>query len=519
MPRRPARRSLGPGRRRREFHAISDGIFALTVDKRFDSGWSARSGKLSRYEIALVLLFLLTLPLMNPWVRGDGVGYYAFARSILIEHKLDFRQDWLHANASFRMDRIEPNGQINPNQFTVTGHLDNHFAVGPAILWAPFLVVAHAGVLLCDRFGAHIPANGFSRPYLLAMSFGTALYGFLAVVIAFVLARRYVPERWAFLAAIGIWFGSSLPVYMYFNPSWSHAQSAFTASLFVWYWFRTRGARSVAQWALLGAVAGLMSDVYYPAALLLLFPLFESLAVYWTSLRRRDFARAGRCLLENCMFGAVALVVFIPTLIAKKVIYGSYFQMGYGHLWNFASPAVLKVPFSADHGLFSWTPILMASVVGLFLLLRYDSLSGATAIAVFSAFLYTIGCYADWDGLSSFGNRFFISLTPLFIVGLAALFDSLARAWQPRRTSILATGATAALVLWNLGLIFQWGMHLIPPRGPISFRAAAYNQVAVVPEQAASAIDMYLTRRSHLMQHIERTDVKQLQSAQERSAQ
>jgi MFS family permease len=484
-----------------------------------DSGKQKTLRKLTKYEIGLFVLFLLTLPLMNPWVRGDGVGYYAFARSILIEHKLDFRRDWLKANTSFRMGRIDAEGHINPDQYTVTGHLDNHFAVGPAILWAPFLIVAHGSVLLCDRFGARIAADGFSLPYLLAMSFGTALCGFLAVVISFVLARRYVPERWAFLAAVGIWFGSSLPVYMYFDPSWCHAQSAFIVALFIWYWLRTRGYRSASQWALLGAIGGLMMDVYYLNALLLLLPLSGLIAGYWTFLRRRDSSLGARLLLGNVVFSATLLLAFVPTLLAKKVIYGSYFQMGYGHLWNFASPAILKVPFSADHGLFSWTPILIASVVGLSLLWRYDHALSMLSIAAFFVFLYTIGCYADWDGLSSFGNRFFISLNPLFVVGLAALFDSLARAWQPRRASVVAGGATAVLVLWNLGMIFQWGMHLIPPRGPISWRAAAYNQVAVVPERAVSAIDMYLTRRSNLMQHIERIDVKQLQAAQERSAQ
>jgi hypothetical protein len=34
-----------------------------------------------KYERPLFLLFLLTLQLMNPWVRGDGVGYYAYARA------------------------------------------------------------------------------------------------------------------------------------------------------------------------------------------------------------------------------------------------------------------------------------------------------------------------------------------------------------------------------------------------------------------------------------------------------
>lgn len=464
----------------------------------------------TKYQGWLIVLFLLTLPLCNPWVRGDGVGYYAFARSILIGHNLDFSQDWLDANTGFRMARVDSHGHINRNQYTATGHLDNHFSIGPAILWSPFLVIAHAGVLLCDRFGAKIPADGYSRPYRLAMAFGTALYGFLAVAISFVMARRFVPERWAFLAALGIWFGSSLPVYMYFNPSWSHAQSAFVVALFVWYWLRTRGARTVAKWAVLGALGGLMTDVYYPNALLLLFPLADSLATYQKSIREHDSARATRLLLANILFVIVLVAVFAPTLAVKKIIYGSYFQMGYGGLWNFASPAMLKVSFSSDHGLFSWTPLLLISSLGLFFLRHYDRDFSYKSIAVFAAFLYVIGCYRDWDGLAAFGNRFFISLTSLFIVGLAAFFDNIARTRRKGLNEILLT-ATAALVLWNCGLIFQWGMHLIPPRGPISWRQATYNQVAVVPKQAFSTVEAYFTRRAQLMGKIEQMDMKQLQ--------
>jgi hypothetical protein len=135
-------------------------------------------------------------------------------------------------------------------------------------------------------------------------------------------------------------------------------------------------------------------------------------------------------------------------------------------------------------------------------------------MGVFVALAYVIGCDRDWDGHSSFGNRYFVSLTPLFLLGLAGFFDWLSRAWQERRAAILASSATAVLILWNLGLIFQWGMHLIPPRGAISWRQAAYNQVAVVPVQAASTVDAYFTRRTQLMNHIEREDVNHLKSRQ-----
>ena len=54
-----------------------------------------------RIRNSSLFLFLLTLPLSNPWVRGDGVGYYAYLRSALIDHDLRFENDYLAANQSF----------------------------------------------------------------------------------------------------------------------------------------------------------------------------------------------------------------------------------------------------------------------------------------------------------------------------------------------------------------------------------------------------------------------------------
>ncbi len=468
--------------------------------------------RLTKYERSLVLLFIATVPLSNPWVRGDGVGYYAFARSLLIEHRLDFTQDWLRANTSFRMGRVDAEDHIRPEEFTVTGHLNNHFSIGPAILWAPLLLVAHAEVLIYDGAGGKAPADGYSRPYLIAMAIGTAFYGFLALLIGFRLAREYVPERWAFIATIGVWFGTSLPVYMSLNPSWSHAQSAFTVALFFWYWHRTRMTRTWPEWIILGAIGGLMMDVYYPNVILLALPLTESLAQGTAAIQGSDTERLWPLFAKNAAFLGAVLTTFSPTLITKKIIYGSYVNFGYIEHWYWNSPALLRVCFSPEHGLFSWTPILLLAVAGLFLLRRYDRELVLYSTGVFAGYLYLIGCYEDWHGVSSFGSRFFVSLTALFVLGLAVFFDSLARGWQERRANILASSATAIFILWNIGLIFQWGTHLIPARGPISFRDAAYNQVAVVPLRAEGIVKSYLTHRSALMNQIEEQDVNQLKS-------
>jgi hypothetical protein len=457
-------------------------------------------------------LFFLTLPLSNPWVRGDGVGYYAFGRAILIDGNLDFTRDWLDANSSFRMGRVNSDGNINQNQFTVTGHLDNHFTIGPAILWAPFLITAHLFVKASHILGSHVSADGFSSPYRIAMALGTALYGFLAVWFSFLLARKYCGERWAFFGALGVWFASSLPVYMYFNPSWAHALSAFVVALFLWYWDRTRAARSPTQWMILGAIAGLMMDVYYVSAVLLIVPLMESLAGYWNRLKAGEIEHARQLFISNVIFVIAILVVFIPTLLTKKIIYGSYLNLGYRDRWFWKSPALLKVCFSSEHGLFSWTPILALSVAGLFLLRRYDRDLSFYLSGGFLIFLYAIGCYEDWAGISSFGNRFFVSLTPLFVLGLASFFGWIASKWRERRATTFAWSVTALFVLWNMGLIFQWGTHLIPARGPVSWREVAYNQIEVVPVEAVHTLRSYMVSRKDLMNRIEQQDMKQLRN-------
>lgn len=471
--------------------------------------------KLSRYAIYLITLFILSLPLANPWVRGDGVGYYAYVRSLLIDHDLHFDKDWLAANQSFAEGRVAVDGHLRADQYSPTGYVGNHFSIGPSILWAPFLIATHSIVLLADRLGAHVAADGYSRPYLITMAAATALYGFFGLLLAFDLARHYVDERWAFLATLGIWFGSSLPVYMYFNPSWSHAHSAFAVALFLWYWHRTRSNRTLGQWFLLGLTAGLMVNVYYPNAILLLVPALDAPTYYLRAVRETDKKppSASGFLSGHVLFIVVAGLALLPTFLTRKIIYGSSFESGYPPIreWFWTSPKLLAVLVSADHGMLSWTPILIFALLGLIVFWRRDHVFGSGLIVVFLTYYYFIASYPDWDGISSFGNRFFVSLTPVFILGLAAALEWFAIWWNaPGRDLMVASVVFGILVLWNFGLIFQWGSHLVPVRGPISFSQMAQNQFWVVPRELTAQVRYYVFERKAMMQKIEERDLKQL---------
>jgi hypothetical protein len=472
-----------------------------------------------KQERWLLLLFLLSLPLLNPWVHGDGVGYYAFARAPLIEHSLDFQHDYQDANSSFRDARLDENGLPKATFRTATGHLDNHFTVGPAILWTPFLLIAHAAVLLARAIGSQVAADGFSAPYRIAMALGTAFYGFLGIILAVRISRQYVDERWATLAAISVWWASSLPVYMYFNPSWSHAHSAFTVALFLWYWHETRRDRSLRQWIILGAIAGLMLNVYYANAMMLAVPLVEALGQYRAALREGlPKLTAVQLLGRHALFAAIVGVCLLPTLITRAIIYGNPLESGYIPLgaWAWSSPYFLQVLFSANHGLLVWTPLLAFSVAGVFLFWKRQPAVGSALAAALLAFYVLIACYPDWAGISSYGNRFFVSLTALFIVGLAVLLDRAATLFRSARgVTMAASTVLACFVLWNMAFMFQWGTHLVPARGPISWSEMVRNQFVVVPREISVKIGNYLFHRSNLMRQIEQRDMEQMKEPSE----
>ena len=72
--------------------------------------------------------------------------------------------------------------------------------------------------------------------------------------------------------------------------------------------------------------------------------------------------QVARLFFQNVLFDVrLYFLAFLPTLIAKKIIYGGYlgFRLPRALVLS-ASPALLRVCFSSEHGLFSWTPVILS---------------------------------------------------------------------------------------------------------------------------------------------------------------
>jgi hypothetical protein len=441
-------------------------------------------------------VFVVTLALVNPYLRGDGNGYYAYVRSLVIDHDLNFENEFRQGDPLFRDIYFDEQGSLRPTMRSSTGLVINQWTVGPSLLWLPFFLVAHAAVTVLNGLGAGIPADGFSAPYRWLCAIGTACYGWLSLLLMRAPAARIATPRGAILATLAIWWASSLPVYMYFLPFHVHALSACAVSLFLGYWLRASTfPLTVAAWAIWGLLAGLMIEVYSLNAVVGLVAIAELVAA---SFRERRLSP--RIVGAGAVFAIGALISLAPQLVAKWIVHGSPFISGYRDEFFWTTPRLWQVGLSSEHGLFLWTPVTLLAIVGLVRATRRDVRVFALLI-VLAVFYYTVASYQNWHGLSSFGSRFFVSLTPVFLLGAAAAAD-----WARSSVRPIVPVLVALLVAWNLGFMFQWGTNLVPSRGPVDFATVARNQVTAVPGRLLGFARRYLAERTALTLEVEAQD-------------
>lgn len=442
----------------------------------------------------LAVVFLLTLPLVTPRIRGaDEIEGFAYLRSAVFDGDLDFEDEyrWFHARdpeglRGFKetfLDRREP----------ATGRPINFAPMGSALLWSPFYLLAHAGVAAARAAGSTVAADGFSLPYAAAACYASALYGFLGLLLVhdgLIRFGGFLPAA-ATLAVATLWLGTPVFYYMTLAPAFSHAASLFMVALVLWLWLRARSRTAAAawEWAAVGAAGGAAGLVREQDLLFLAVPAAD---LAWQALRGGGRARALRGL---GFLGAAAVLAFAPQLLAYRAVNGSF---GPSHLvarkMSYLSPHFFQVLFDPGHGLFAWSPILLVAAAGLLLAARRGAGAGLLLAGALLLQVWINGAVESWTQAGAFGSRRFVSSTPVFAWGLAAVLE----AALPRMGR--AAVACALLVAWwNVSLMVQFGLRLMD-RQRLEWPRVAVNQVTQVPPRLARAAWLFLTDRERLVE-------------------
>jgi hypothetical protein len=280
------------------------------------------------------------------------------------------------------------------------------------------------------------------------------LYGFCR------LFAKPVPSA---LAVAFLVLGSPLLNYSAIEMAMGHGSAAAATALFAWYWAATFGSPLARRWLAVGGLVGLAALMRWQLATLALLPVAEFvLAAYRERSPRATAAAAARLALA----GLAALAVFLPQMIAWKVLYGHWFVTPMPLAHNWLHPDWARVLVGTDRSLFYWTPLVALPLLGCLLfsvrpirpgmgprpLLRL--LAGAFAVQVY------LMASISGEGVrlgDAFGFRPLTEAVVLLAPGLALLLETTSPRW---RRCLLA--GCLLLIAWNGLLMAEYHRGLLP---------------------------------------------------------
>jgi hypothetical protein len=448
--------------------------------------------------VVLTLLFVMSLPAVTTRLyASDEIEYFAYLRSLYFDRDLSFDNEY-----RYFYDRNIARAHFFKETFlehtTPTGLRRNFAPIGSAILWAPFYAIADVSVRIARVFGSSVASDGFSQPYITAVTYGSAVYGFLALALSALAARRIVGVTAGTLAAVC--FGTPLVFYMYVAPGFSHANSAFAIAAFVVAWLYVRGTWTSGGIVLLGALAALMGMVREQDIFIAVGPALDYVVTMWRDVRRGDRS-AGEIVGKTALGVATVVVCFAPQAISYLTLNG---RLGPEPIvqqkMNWLAPNAWRVLVSPHNGWFFWSPLAGLGLAGLVALAsgyvsRDRRWIGGICLTMVATQIYVSGSLNTWAGAGSFGQRRLVGLTVFLVIGLGALFHVVRRG-MPR---IAVNAVVVVSIWWNLGLIAQFGTGLMD-RNRVEPARNAYNNFVTIPLEFPSLAYRYVFDRQSFYQ-------------------
>jgi len=380
-------------------------------------------------------------------ILSDGKDYYVWARSILLDHDIDFSNDYqlMHESESCWVEYAER---------TPAGHIVNKYPVGMAILETPGILLGHVAA----RYVAHSSTNGVTAPYQIAVACSLLIFHFVSFLLLYrAMLNLDVSRMWAFGFCLTALLGTNLIHYVAKEMTMVHAAgvAVFNILLFLSIrWFGEHRRIHPVHGILLGALIGLMFLIRNTNILIL--PVLA--AVVWT--KRRIYV--GEVL--SVLLGAAAVAALQP--VSLWFLWGRLrLSTYYNESFTSGVSGVINALGSARHGLLVYSPwyaaLLLVVAYGAF---RLPQARRVCIAAIASFFLMAIvnGTWWCWWFGYSFGNRAFIETLPS--LSLAAAL-SVSRLSIGRKATITLMVLMLAVVVLNLYLWMGYLLQAYPSDG------------------------------------------------------
>jgi hypothetical protein len=398
--------------------------------------------------LLIILVLLLSVIALKPsWqIGGDGFGYYTYARSLFFDGDFDLNNEFALYDQLYGHHTVE-------GWQTASNNVGNPFAVGSAILWSPFIILAQL-VDSLFTFADSFDLTGYNLPYQIAIAAGTWFYFTLGAVFIFKALARLVDKQYAWWGTVVAVALSPAPFYLIYEPSMAHGLTVFSSALVFYFSIKIYQAR---QWhwqsfVCLGIVTGLLFLLRWQDILLVVIPVGIVLSRLFDKFRQS----IKKVLLAVLSF----IIIILPQLFMWRYIFGSWITVPQGEtFFKLSDPNVWQFLFSSYHGMLVVHPLFILSLLGLWgAFKKYKLLTSLMLLALLLQ-VYMNSALYDWYGGGSFGARRMVSSLFIFAWGWTYLFSkiSIKKTWKKLVITLIFTG-----ILFNGLLMMSYAKQIIP---------------------------------------------------------
>lgn len=381
-----------------------------------------RSHIISFYTLLFVYAFLLAIAFFYypKWTKNgteatiswDVSGYYMYLPAIFIYN--DLKQ------CSFRDEIIEtysPTPDFQQAFLHKSGSWVMKYSCGQAIQFAPLFFVAH----LYATYSSRYPADGFSRPYQLAVAMTSLLFMLFGLWYTRLSLLYYFSDAVTAWTIIGITLGSNYLDYAAITGSMTHNH------LFAWYalllyatirfYERPSNRKALAIGGIIGIAALTRPTEIISCLIPLLWGinLFHKNTVFNRLAMIRVHSRKYTLAIIICVAIGSLQLVYWKYATGDWIVY-SYEEQGFSwlkpHLWDGM--------MSYRSGWLVYSPLMILSVIGLYYTSK-DNCDYSLSVPLFSfLFIYIAFAWDIWWYGGALGQRAMVQAYPVLAFAFAS---------------------------------------------------------------------------------------------------
>jgi len=406
--------------------------------------------------ITLLILFYLLWRIATLYPRWDNsaaeatiswdvFGYYLYLPAYFIYDDLGGLQ---FIEEVFRT--YQPAGDFHHAVQQPNGQYVMKYPIGMAILYLPFFLLGHLFALLSD-----FPADGFSRPYQLAISWGSIVYAWIGLGITRNVLLRFFNDQAVAISIAVIALATNYLNYVSFDGAMPHNYLYTLYALIILLTILWHQKPQMIYAIFLGASIGLATIIRPIELMAILIPLL------WTVTDRVSLQQKLQLLLEYkqhviALIMAMAVVGFIQMLY-WKLYSGHFLYYSYGEFgFDWLSPHIIDGLLSARKGWLVYTPVMIFALIGFIPLFRQYRYMFWAITAYILINIYVVYSWEVWWYGGSFGSRAMIQAYAVLSIPLALMVHEFLN-MKSTFWKLLVFGSM--ILCTDLNLIQTWQAH------------------------------------------------------------